>query len=154
MKEKQLYIGDVARQVSVNTKTIRYYEDIDLLPKSNRENNNYRVYSRDTIKRLNFIKKAKNLGFTLKEIKEIITLRDSGFKPCNHVQDLLKQRIIDLELKLVELTTLRRELKKLENEWSKIEKVKDDMVGGICPQIERVGIRLTRKSSKTIFSRK
>ena len=97
MKEKYILIGEIARQVGVNRKTIRYYEEINLLPKSKRGENNYRVYSQDTVKRLSFIKKAQGLGFTLSEIKEVLTLRDRGFTPCNHVQDLLRQRLIDVD---------------------------------------------------------
>src|SRR3990172_10251672 len=76
MEEKPLFIGKVAKKTSVNPKTIRYYEGINLLPKPKRERNNYRFYSHDTVTRLNFIKKAQSLGFTLREIKEILALRD------------------------------------------------------------------------------
>jgi DNA-binding transcriptional MerR regulator len=154
MNEKLLFIGKVAKQTGINPKTIRYYEEINLLPKSKRERNNYRLYSKDTIKRLLFIKKAQSLGFTLKEIKEILILRDRGFKPCAHVRDLLRQRVIDLEQKLAELTTLRRELKKLEDEWTSIKTVEDDKGEGICPQIERVIVRLTKKPSKALYPKK
>jgi len=65
MEEKQLFIGELARQIGINPKTVRYYEDINLLPKSKRGENNYRIYSKDTLKRLIFIKKAQSLGFTL-----------------------------------------------------------------------------------------
>jgi DNA-binding transcriptional MerR regulator len=124
------------------------------LPKPKRERNNYRVYSQDTIKRLNFIKKAQSLGFILREIKEILALRDRGFKPCSHVRDLLMQRVFDLDQKLAELTILRRELKKLEDEWANMKMVEDDRDKGICPQIERVIVRLTKKPSKLLYSRK
>ncbi len=144
MKEKSLYIGEVARQIGINPKTIRYYEEISLLPESERIENNYRVYSRDTVQRLNFIKKAQGLGFTLREIKEILTLRDNGVKPCNHVRELLTQRIIDVDQKLSELTSLRRELKKLENSWTKMKTVKYDGDGGICHQIEGTGSPLQK----------
>ena len=148
MKENLMFIGEIARQVGVNPKTIRYYEDINLLPKSKRGENNYRVYENETVKRLIFIKKAQRLGFTLREIKEILTLRDRGFKPCSHVKDLLEQRITDLDQKLAELTALRRELKKLEDEWTKMKILKDDKGEGICPQIERVIIRPTKKPAR------
>ena len=154
MEEKPLYIGKVAKKTSVNPKTIRYYEGINLLSKPKRERNNYRVYSQDTIKRINFIKKAQSLGFILREIKEVLALRDRGFKPCSHVRDLLRQRVIDLDQKLAELTILRRELKKLEAEWASMQTVEDDKGEGICPQIERVIVRLTKKPSKALYSRK
>ena len=148
MNENLIFIGEIAKQVGVNPKTIRYYEDRNLLPKSKRGENNYRVYENETLKRLVFIKKAQHLGFTLREIKEILTLRDRGFKPCSHVKDLLRQRVTDLEQKLAELTTLRRELKKLEDEWTKMKTIIDDKGEGICPQIERVIIRLTKKPAR------
>lgn len=154
MKGKSLYIGEVARKIGINPKTIRYYEEINLLPESERIENNYRVYSGNTIERLSFIKKAQGLGFTLREIKEILTLRDSGIKPCNHVRELLAQRIIDIDLKLTELASLRRELKKLEDSWTKMKAVKDDKAGGICHRIERTRGRLTKKSSETFRSKK
>ncbi len=154
MEEKPLLIGKVAKKTSVNPKTIRYYEEINLLPKPKRERNNYRLYSQDTIKRINFIKKAQSLGFTLREIKEVLALRDRGFKPCSHVRGLLMQRVIDLDQKLAELTMLRRELKKLENEWANMKMVEDDRDKGICPQIERVIVRLTKNPSKVLYSRK
>ncbi len=154
MKEKHFLIGEIARQVGVNRKTIRYYEEINLLPKSERGENNYRVYSQDTVKRLSFIKKAQSLGFTLSEIKEVLTLRDRGFTPCNHVQDLLRQRLIDIEQKLDELTIIKRELKKLKSEWAKMQTVQDDKGEGICPQIEKVKFQPTKKPSKPFYSRK
>lgn len=154
IKEKSLYIGEVAGQIGINTKTIRYYEEINLLPESERIENNYRVYSKDTVQRLRFIKKAQGLGFTLREIKEILTLRDSGVKPCNHVRVLLAQKIIDIEQKLAELASLRGELKKLEDSWTKMKTVKDDNDEGICRQIEGTSRALKKKPSRTFRSEK
>lgn len=145
MKEKTLFIGQVARQTGINPKTIRYYEEIGLLPKPRRGDNNYRVYSEDTVIRIKFIKKAKSLGFTLKEIKEILALRDRGFKPCNHVRSLLKQRIFDVEQKISELTALRAQLKRLQSEWERVQTLEDSKGEGICPQIERVVVKLAKR---------
>lgn len=142
MKQGTFFIGELARRTGTNPKTLRYYEDIDLLPRPKRGENNYRIYSRDALKRLEFIKKAQTLGFTLREIKEILALRDTGITPCNHVRELLQRRIVDIDLKLSELTNLRRELKKLEHAWAKMKTVEDDRDGGICPQIEGTGSRL------------
>lgn len=154
MEEKQLFIGELARQIGINPKTVRYYEDINLLPKSKRGENNYRVYSKDTLKQLSFIKKAQSLGFTLREIKEILSLRERGLKPCRHVRDLSKQRIADIEQKITELTTLKRELKKLEDEWTTMQTVEDDIAVGICPQIEKVTVRLMKKPSLALNTKK
>jgi DNA-binding transcriptional MerR regulator len=145
MKEKTLFIGQVARQTGINPKTIRYYEEIGLLPRPRRGDNNYRVYSEDTVIRIKFIKKAKSLGFTLKEIREILALRDRGFKPCSHVRSLLKQRIFDVEQKISELTALRAQLKRLQSEWERVQTLEDSNGEGICPQIERVVVKLAKR---------
>ena len=138
MGEYSLYIGELAKQIDINPKTIRYYEEINLLPKPKRGSNNYRVYTEDTIKRLNFIKKAKSLGFTLNDIKRIITISDKGYDPCEHIGELLKRRIVETDIKLKELKKLKTKLKKLEREWSGMQKLEVCNSGKlICPKIER-----------------
>jgi len=138
MEENNLSIGELAKQMSINPKTIRYYEDIKLLPRPKRGSNNYRVYSKDTLNRLHFIRKTKSLGFTLKEIKKVLSISDRGNDPCEHIGELLKLRIVDLERKLKELKELRTKLKKLEKEWSSMQIPEecntDDL---ICPKIEK-----------------
>lgn len=138
MKEQLFSIGQLARQNDINPKTIRYYERINLLPKPKRGTNNYRLYSQDTAKRLNFIMRAKGLGFTLKEIKQILNLSDRGHDPCEHIGELLKRRIDELEIKLGDLKKLKKRLKVLEAEWSRIQLLEgcntDEL---ICPKIER-----------------
>ncbi len=138
MNEVMFFIGELAKQIKINPKTIRYYEDIDLLPRPKRGTNNYRVYSLDTVNRLSFIRKAQGLGFTLREIKEVLTLSDKGLDPCEHVGELLKGRIVDIEKKLMELKSVQTKLKKLDKEWSRIQAQEecntDDL---ICPKIDR-----------------
>ncbi len=138
MEDNKLSIGELAKQLSISPKTIRYYEDIKLLPRPDRGSNNYRVYSEDTLNRLHFIKKAKSLGFTLKEIKKVLSISDRGNDPCEHIGELLKLRIVALEMKLKELKELRTKLMKLEKEWSGMQIPEqcntDDL---ICPKIEK-----------------
>jgi len=138
MEEKKLSIGELAGQLKINPKTIRYYEDIKLLPRPKRGDNNYRVYSEDTLKRLHFIKKTQNLGFTLKEIKKVLSISDRGNDPCEHIGELLKLRIVELNKKLLELKELQTKLKKLEKEWSSMQIAGECNTGDlICPKIEK-----------------
>ena len=138
MEENKLTIGELAKQLSLNPKTIRYYEEIKLLPKPKRGNNNYRIYSEDALSRLQFIKKAQSLGFRLKEIKKVLSISDMGNDPCEHIGELLKLRIVDLEKKLKELKELQTRLKKLEKEWSSMQISKECNTGDlICPKIEK-----------------
>ena len=83
---KPLNIGTLAKQAEVNIQTIRYYERRGLLPEPERTASNYRVYAADTVRRVRFIKRAQDLGFTLSEIKELLDLRASPRSCCEDVR--------------------------------------------------------------------
>jgi len=104
------FIGAMARQTGVPIKTIRYYEEVGLLPKPPRTATRYRLYSAETVDRLMFIKKAKNLGLQLQDIKEILELADRGRCPCGHVQRLLKLRLQGLNRKIADLHLIKRRI--------------------------------------------
>lgn len=106
-----VYIGALARQAGVPAKTIRYYEDVGLLPKPGRTAAGYRLYAPETADRLLFIKKAQSLGLKLEEIKEILDLADRGHCPCGHVQDLLRKRLKELQQKIADLLLIERRVK-------------------------------------------
>jgi len=105
------FIGAVATQAGVPIKTIRYYEDVGLLPTPSRTASGYRLYSPDSADRLRFIKKAQNLGLRLDEIKEILDLADRGRCPCGHVQTFLKTRLHELQQKIADLRLIERRVK-------------------------------------------
>ena len=104
------FIGTVAKQAGTPIKTIRYYEDVGLLPKAPRTTSRYRVYSPETVDRLQFIKKSQNLGLRLLDIKEILDLADRGRCPCGHVQRVLRARLGELREKISDLKTVERRL--------------------------------------------
>jgi DNA-binding transcriptional MerR regulator len=106
--EKLTFIGAIARQAGVPIKTIRYYEDVGLLSKPSRTVSGYRLYAPDTADRLQFIKKAQNLGLRLDEIKEILELVDRGRCPCGHVQTVLRKRLGELRQKIADLHLIER----------------------------------------------
>lgn len=100
------FIGTLAKQAGVPIKTIRYYEDVGLLPKATRTAAGYRLYSPDAVDRLQFIKKAQSLGLRLADIKGILELADRGRCPCGHVQHVLKTRLAELGQKIADLRML------------------------------------------------
>jgi DNA-binding transcriptional MerR regulator len=110
MLNQQLYIGELAKRVGINPKTIRYYEGIGLLPPAPRTDTNYRIYRPEDVKRLEFIKKAQVLGLSLAEIKEILEIRESGRIPCEHVQALLTHKLVELDRHIAQMRSFRREL--------------------------------------------
>ena len=111
-----LRIGELAGELGLNPKTIRYYEEIGLLPAPQRSTAGYRLYGAADRERLRFIAKAKAIGLSLEEISEILQLRDGGTNPCSHVRDLLDRRLAAVDEHLRVLSDLRRELLALRDE--------------------------------------
>ncbi len=103
-------IGELARRTGTTAKTIRYYEEIGLLPEPNRDINDYRDYSDDAVDRLRFIRDAQATGLTLTEIASILDLRSQGESTCHHVVELLERHMTALDK---HIETLRKTRKKL-----------------------------------------
>ena len=98
-------IGELARRAGTTTKTIRYYEDIGLLPEADRSPNGYRNYDEASLDRLSFIRDSQATGLTLDEIASIIELRAEGESTCDHVIDLLGRHLTAVD---AQITALRR----------------------------------------------
>ena len=105
-------IGELADRSGVTTQTIRYYEDIGLMPEPHREGNGYRTYEGDSAERLSFIRDAQASGLSLVEIQIILELRDQGESTCGHVVALLQQKVDDIakQMRDLERASLRLEL--------------------------------------------
>lgn len=114
-----LRIGELAGELGINPKTIRYYEKIGLLPPAKRSDNGYRRYDEDDREWLHFIAKAKTVGLTLEEIGEILALRRAGTQPCEHVLALLDHKLMTVAEQLRALTDFQQELLTLREEASK-----------------------------------
>lgn len=106
-------IGELADAVGVNPKTIRYYEDIDLLPAPDRTPAGYRLYAEEDIGRLAFIRRAQQLDLHLDEIREILALREHDQRPCGYVAAVARQRVEELERRLAQTRRARDELQAL-----------------------------------------
>jgi Hg(II)-responsive transcriptional regulator len=105
-----LSIGQVARKAGVGVETVRFYEREGLLEEPPRRASGYRQYSAQAIKRIHFIKRAQQLGFSLKEITELLLLRVDEQTSCEEVKHRTEAKIAEVELKLVELQRMRQAL--------------------------------------------
>ena len=105
-----LSIGQVARQGGVGVETVRFYERQGLLEKPSRSESGYRQYPPEAVSRLHFIKKAKEVGFSLKEIKELLSLRLDATATCRDVRSRAEAKILDIEQKLQALTRMKQAL--------------------------------------------
>ena len=110
MRGEGLTIGQVAARAGVGAKAIRFYERVGVLPTARRAANRYRVYASDVVDVVRFIKQAQGLGLTLDEIREIVSIRQGGRPPCQHVHRLLQEKAAELDRKLEDLLLLRRRI--------------------------------------------
>ena len=108
-----LSIGQVAKQMEIGVETVRYYEREGLLEEPARKPSGYRQYDEGVVKRIKFILQAKSLGFTLKEIKELLSLRNSGDADCSEFQSRAAKKIGEVEGKIQSLERIKNALEKI-----------------------------------------
>src|SRR6266566_4930766 len=110
---KPLTIGTLARETGVKVVTIRYYEQIGLMPVPARTDGNYRTYSLEHRRRLRFIRRCRDLGFTLDQVRDLLRLSSEKTQPCAKVDRISEQHRRTVEEKLADLSRLARELRRL-----------------------------------------
>lgn len=106
-------IGELAKSSGVNAKLIRHYESIGLIPKASRTNSGYRIYSKTDIQFLRFIKRARGLGFSMKEIKKLIGLWRNKSRASKEVKALVLTHLKALETKILEMQEMADSLRLL-----------------------------------------
>lgn len=130
MNTQLVKAGDLARMARVNRETIRFYEKQGLLPKPERTPSGYRLYSKTDLDRLVFIKNAKQLGFSLSEIKELLALADGKITTCKEVREIAQAKLDLISNQIRNLTKLTKVLSKLVDQCSRSASIAD------CPIIE------------------
>lgn len=106
-------IGRLAKESGVKVQTIRYYEEIGMMPEPMRSEGNQRLYGETQISRLKFIRHARDLGFGLPSIRELLELGDAPEAPCAHADDIAKRHLEEVEDKIAQLTSLQTELSRM-----------------------------------------
>jgi MerR family mercuric resistance operon transcriptional regulator len=115
-KAKVLSRGKLSKKTGVNSETIRYYEKIKLMPEPLRSSSGYRIYDDAHSKRLSFIKRCRELGFTLKEIATLLKLVDGGEYTCAEIRDHTTNHLDDVEDKIRDLRKMQETLRKMVSE--------------------------------------
>lgn len=103
--------GELAKSAGVNIETLRFYEQKGLIAEPPRSESGYRQYSEDAVARIQFIKSCKDLGFSLKEIKELLALRVDSDNTCDDVRDRAEAKLADTEQKIRELQRIKKSLR-------------------------------------------
>jgi DNA-binding transcriptional MerR regulator len=103
-------IGELASATASNVETVRYYEKIGLLPPPARTLSNYRAYGTEHLARLSFIRRARDLGFTLEAVRELLTLSDEKAQSCEAIDSIARIHLTEIDRKIRDLSALRSEL--------------------------------------------
>lgn len=106
-------IGELAKATGTKAETIRYYEREGILPAADRTDSNYRDYSDNHLAALTFVRRARQLGFSMAQVRELLALSDRADKPCQKVDELVREQLEEVEQKIVDLSSLRNELRLL-----------------------------------------
>lgn len=106
-------IGELAKATATKVETVRYYEQTGLLPSPARTSGNYRSYSEEHLARLSFIRRARDLGFSIEQVRALLDLSDDRSRDCATIDRIATEHLREIDRKLADLTALRRELSAL-----------------------------------------
>ncbi len=126
-------IGELSARSQVPIKTIRYYEEIGLLPQPDRTEGHFRLFPLETVARLLFIKRLQLLGLSLQEVKECLTVFDRGELPCADLQVKLESHIKTIDLQIQSMMTLRQQLGEILQDWDENPTPQANI---ICPNLQ------------------
>ncbi|KEF40826.1 MAG: transcriptional regulator [Cyanobium sp. CACIAM 14] len=126
-------IGTLAGRSGLSVKTLRYYEDLGLLPAIGRSDGGYRLFGEESLRRLEFIRRLKTLGLSLEEIQDCLAVHDAGALPCADIQRQLERQIDRIDGQIRELRQLRKELQTLLAGWRSDPAKQGDL---ICPNLQ------------------
>lgn len=122
-------IGGLSRQTECNIETIRYYEKIGMLPTPRRTEGGHRVYNEAHARRLQFIRRARALGFSLDDVRRLLTLSEGKSKSCGKVKTLAETHLEDIQSRIRDLKAMEKVLKQLVNQCT-------GRIAPVCPIID------------------
>lgn len=107
-KARALTIGKLAKAAGVNLETVRYYERIRLIPPTSRTEGGHRAYEEPHVRRLTFIRRSRELGFSIEDIRALLALAEPNHTPCAEVREIAGAHLESVQAKLADLTKLER----------------------------------------------
>lgn len=134
--QKTLSISELAESAGVTSRTLRHWERLGLLPKATRTQNGYRVFDPKVVQYIDFIQRAKTVGFTLGEAKRVLELAGKGTNPCPEVVKWIDHKVAQVEEQIESLKALQKRLKKLRHICSSTSVLTCFRPGELCCLIE------------------
>lgn len=134
MPDDCLTIGQLANGTNTKVETIRYYERIGLLPAPARTAGNYRSYRGEHLNRLSFIRRARDLGFSLSQIRGLLGLADQRDRSCSSVDVIAREHLAEVDRKVADLIALRRELDSIINQCGHSTIAECRIIEALSPQ--------------------
>lgn len=141
--------GELAKRTGVSTDTLRHYERLGLLKRPPRNEAGYRLYPVDAAERVQLIRRAVSIGFTLGELARILRVRDGGGIPCNQVRALAASKLQNLDQRINELVEMRKQLEDLVAMWDKrLQAVLEGQRAGLLEMLPSSVERASRKGKR------
>ena len=119
MSKQMMTIGEAAKRCGVKVATIRYYDSVDLLPAAERAKNNRRTFDQAGIDRLRFIRHARELGFEVDAIRQLLELADKPDRSCMEVDSIAQAHLVEIESRIKRLTALKKEIRRMIDECAR-----------------------------------
>ena len=129
-----ILVSELAKRTGTTRKALRLYEASGLIAPATRTPAGYRVFGSDAVALVTFIVKARRAGFTVAEIRDIVSIRRSGRAPCNHVRTLIDTKLTNIDRALADLKAARDELAAMRKFW----RTPTSRTAAVCPHIERI----------------
>ena len=146
---KLLKIGEVAKQTGIGSETLRFYERSGLLNRPARTEGGYRLYDKEALLTLEFIKRAQTLGFTLDEIRQIIAEGRTGHHPCAEVREIVRARLRELDERMRQMRKYRDALATTLKGWDE----KGTVAGRFCGLIEGTDLNADKPATSRLKRR-
>ena len=106
-------IGELAKATGTKAETIRYYEREGILPVADRTDSNYCDYSDEHLAALTFVRRARQLGFSMAQVRELLALSDQDDKPCEDVDKFVHRQLVEVKRKIADLTALHEDMEQM-----------------------------------------
>jgi DNA-binding transcriptional MerR regulator len=138
MARSGIQIGRVSEETGLSVDAIRFYEKQRLLERPPRSEGGFRLFNKQDIQRIQFIRRAQQLGFSLPEIRELLVLQRDESETCSHVRDLLQAKVTTIRNKIQELGVLEKQLTKRLRQCQRKLRATGDSHNGCCPVLEGI----------------